>query len=60
MIALKPVLVCVSGSATRLSSLSLSASNAGEVGVLIARHRPDEARLASHPEESDSVHPLDR
>ena len=33
---------------------------AEEVGVLIARHRPDEARLAPHPEESDSVHPLDR
>jgi len=31
-----------------------------EVGVPIARHRPDEARLAPHPEESDSVHPLDR
>jgi hypothetical protein len=41
MIALKPAVGGVSGSAERLSSVTPSASNA-RIGVLLARHQPDE------------------
>jgi hypothetical protein len=44
MIALKPTVGCVSGSAVRLSSVTPSASNARrKKGVLLARHHADEA-----------------